>query len=50
LNLKLTNPLSAVQRQKKKAKSARKAGTLKGMIHISDDFHEPLEDFKEYME
>lgn len=35
---------------KKRAKFARKAGTLKDMIHISDDFDEPLEEFKEYME
>ena len=24
-------------------------GCLKGQIHMSDDFDEPLEDFKEYM-
>ncbi|MBF0398516.1 MAG: DUF2281 domain-containing protein, partial [Desulfobacterales bacterium] len=35
---------------KKKKKTARKAGTLKGMIHIKDNFDEPLDDFKEYME
>ncbi|MBF0120921.1 MAG: DUF2281 domain-containing protein [Desulfobacterales bacterium] len=34
----------------KKKKTARKAGTLKGMIHIKDNFDEPLDDFKEYME
>ena len=33
-----------------KTRPARKAGTLKGMIHMRDDFDEPLEDFKEYME
>ncbi|MDA8404439.1 MAG: DUF2281 domain-containing protein [Desulfobacteraceae bacterium] len=33
-----------------KDRPARKAGTLKGMIHMKDDFDEPLEDFKEYME
>ncbi|HYW22342.1 MAG TPA: type II toxin-antitoxin system prevent-host-death family antitoxin [Nodularia sp. (in: cyanobacteria)] len=27
-----------------------KFGSAKGMITISDDFDEPLEDFKEYME
>lgn len=27
-----------------------KAGSAKGLIWISDDFDEPLEDFKEYME
>jgi prevent-host-death family protein len=26
------------------------AGSAKGMIWMSDDFDEPLEDFKEYME
>lgn len=39
-----------IKKRKKRAKPARKAGTLKGLIHISDDFDEPLEDFKEYME
>jgi prevent-host-death family protein len=28
----------------------RKAGSAKGMIKMSDDFNEPLEEFKEYME
>lgn len=28
----------------------RKLGTLKGLVvHMSDDFDEPLDDFKEYM-
>jgi antitoxin (DNA-binding transcriptional repressor) of toxin-antitoxin stability system len=31
-------------------KPNRKAGTAKGMIWISDDFDEPLEEFREYME
>lgn len=26
-----------------------KAGTAKGLVTISDDFDEPLEDFKDYM-
>lgn len=26
-----------------------KAGSAKGLVWISDDFDEPLEDFKEYM-
>ncbi len=30
-------------------KARRKAGSAKGLIKISDDFDEPLEDFKEYM-
>lgn len=25
-------------------------GLMKGQIHIADDFDEPLDDFKEYME
>jgi hypothetical protein len=33
-----------------KKKPMRKAGTLKGRIHMRDDFDEPLEDFKDYME
>jgi hypothetical protein len=32
-----------------KSNNKRKAGTLKGLIHIKDDFDEPLEDFQEYM-
>jgi antitoxin (DNA-binding transcriptional repressor) of toxin-antitoxin stability system len=28
----------------------RKAGSAKGMIWMADDFDEPLEDFREYME
>jgi prevent-host-death family protein len=31
-------------------KGRRKAGSAKGMIFMSDDFDEPLEDFKEYMQ
>ncbi|MGE0084196.1 MAG: DUF2281 domain-containing protein [Desulfococcaceae bacterium] len=31
-------------------KQKRKAGLLKGMIKMSEDFNEPLEDMKEYME
>ncbi|MBF0410490.1 MAG: DUF2281 domain-containing protein [Candidatus Riflebacteria bacterium] len=33
-----------------KEKLSRKAGTLQGKIHIKDDFDEPLDDFREYME
>ncbi|MBF0235472.1 MAG: DUF2281 domain-containing protein [Desulfamplus sp.] len=39
-----------IKKKQKKTKPRRKAGTLKGKIHMSDDFDEPLEDFKEYME
>jgi len=28
----------------------RKAGTLKGLIHLSEDFNKPLDDLKEYTE
>lgn len=31
------------------SKRKRIAGTMKGLITISPDFDEPLEDFKEYM-
>jgi len=34
----------------KQAKPNRKAGSAKGMVWMSDDFDEPLEEFKEYME
>lgn len=27
----------------------RRPGSAKGLVHISDDFDEPLEDFREYM-
>ncbi len=27
----------------------RKAGSAKGLIHISEDFDQPLDDFKDYM-
>jgi antitoxin (DNA-binding transcriptional repressor) of toxin-antitoxin stability system len=29
--------------------SARRFGSAKGLIHIADDFDEPLEDFRDYM-
>ncbi|HKQ04117.1 MAG TPA: DUF2281 domain-containing protein [Blastocatellia bacterium] len=32
------------------AKSRPQFGSAKGLITMSDDFDEPLEDFKEYME
>lgn len=40
--VKLT-PVSPVKRR------PAKAGSAKGLITISDDFDEPLEDFKDYM-
>jgi antitoxin (DNA-binding transcriptional repressor) of toxin-antitoxin stability system len=30
-------------------KQQRQFGSAKGLIKVSDDFDEPLEDFKEYM-
>jgi mRNA-degrading endonuclease RelE of RelBE toxin-antitoxin system len=34
--------------QKIRGKRRRQAGSAKGLVTISDDFDEPLEDFKEY--
>lgn len=34
---------------KKEKLQERKPGSLKGKIHMSDDFDEPLEEFKDYM-
>ena len=34
----------------KQAKPYRQAGSAKEMVGMSDDFDEPLEEFKEYME
>lgn len=34
----------------KKKRWPSKAGSAKGMVWMSDDFDEPLEEFKEYME
>ena len=36
-------PISAI-------KSRRQSGSAKGLITMSDDFDEPLEDFAEYMQ
>ena len=33
-----------------KSNIRRKAGSAKGMIVMSEDFDEPLEDFREYMQ
>jgi hypothetical protein len=39
-----------IQKNKKnKPESLAGFGSLKGKIHLSDDFDEPLDDFKEYM-
>ena len=42
--VKLT-PLEPVQKRR-----PAKAGSAKGLVWMSEDFDEPLEDFKEYME
>jgi prevent-host-death family protein len=34
----------------KQSKPNRQAGSAKGMVSMSDDFDEPLEEFNEYME
>jgi hypothetical protein len=43
-----------LEKEKKKQgpapKKERTPGTMKGLIIMSDDFDEPLDDFKEYME
>jgi antitoxin (DNA-binding transcriptional repressor) of toxin-antitoxin stability system len=33
----------------KHTKQPRRPGSAKGMIHMTDDFDAPLEDFQEYM-
>lgn len=38
-----------LKRLKKEPKVKRPIGLMKGKIWISDDFDEPLEDFKDYM-
>ena len=35
---------------KEQVKASRKAGLAKGLIRMNEDFDEPLDDFKEYME
>jgi hypothetical protein len=35
---------------KKTSKQKRKAGLLKGKIRMSDNFNDPLEEMREYME
>jgi Protein of unknown function (DUF2281) len=42
--------LIKLQSTEKPKKKERKFGSMKGLVvHISDDFNAPLEDFKEYM-
>lgn len=35
--------------KKESSKKPRSFGSLKGKIHMTDDFDAPLEDFKDYM-
>ncbi|SLM29868.1 conserved hypothetical protein [Desulfamplus magnetovallimortis] len=35
-----------IKKKQKQTKSKRKAGTLKGMIHMSDDFDDSIEELK----
>ena len=41
-NASMTAPVVSTKRR-------RRPGSAKGLVHISDDFDEPLEDFREYM-
>jgi len=42
--------LKSKTESKGKAKPKRKAGLAKGLIKMKEDFDEPLDDFKEYMQ
>ncbi|MBO0938116.1 DUF2281 domain-containing protein [Fibrella sp. HMF5335] len=35
--------------EEKEEKVKRQAGSLKGQIHVPDDFNEPLNDLRDYM-
>ena len=41
-NSSMTAPADSTKRR-------RRPGSAKGLVHINDDFDEPLEDFREYM-
>ncbi len=43
-------PVAKLARTEPKKQWPCKAGSAKGKIHISPDFDEPLDEFKEYME
>jgi hypothetical protein len=45
----LAFPVNGMDNHDKPTKSVPVFGCLKGQIKISDDFDEPLEDFKDYM-
>lgn len=42
--------LTSKVKQEKVTSTRRKAGLAKGLIKMREDFDEPLEDFKDYME
>jgi antitoxin (DNA-binding transcriptional repressor) of toxin-antitoxin stability system len=42
-------PISLHRRDVSAAKSRRQSGSAKGLISISEDFDEPLDDFGDYM-
>lgn len=42
--------LKSKTQAKEPIKTSRKAGLAKGLIQMKEDFDEPLDDFKEYME
>ncbi len=44
------HPVSHLSQSPATIKPKRTAGSTKGMIWMADDFNEPLEDFREYME
>lgn len=47
--IELSRFIDSLIEQEKTEKKPRIAGFLKGSISISEDFDEPLEDFKDYM-
>ena len=48
--LKDNQPVVKLALLKPTQRCSAKAGSAKGLVWMSDDFDEPLEDFKEYME
>jgi len=43
-------PIAKITSIEVRKRRPAKAGSAKGLVWMSDDFDEPLEDFKEYME
>ncbi|MGL5871739.1 MAG: type II toxin-antitoxin system Phd/YefM family antitoxin [Xenococcaceae cyanobacterium] len=48
--IKENRPVAKLTRLESSPKRRPQFGSAKGLITMSDDFDEPLEDFKEYME